>query len=227
MHSDDDCVASRNNNTQKTATQTYAIYCGRQGCAVVFLYEVGTDWPTVSRLINEHWHACTNGTDVVAPPYPRSDTYGTQHTPNPPQLAPESWSVEDVNHDKVIAGRRKQNKNEDQRREELENDEYTGNVQPTFVRCRGCHKDICLDKRSKFYSGLWLKHRGKCPGILVLEEEKLTRTERGLDLSNTEQRATATGSFRASGEDSEEGRLIGFSTSNVRSCSDRWEREER
>ncbi|KAG1717851.1 hypothetical protein EDB19DRAFT_2046967 [Suillus lakei] len=204
MHSDDNCVASRNNNGQKTATQTYAIYCGRQGCAVVFLYEVGTDWPTVSRLINEHWHACTNGTDVVAPPYPRSDTYGTQHTPNPPQLAPESWSMEDGNHDKAIAGRRKQNKTRINGGRNLR----MTNIRVTY----NPHSSGAVDvtRTSALTSGpSFTLDSGPSTGANA-QEKKLTRTKRDFDLSKTEQRTTATSSFRASGDDSEEGHLISF-----------------
>lgn len=100
--------------------------------------------------------------------------------PSPPQLAPESLDSDDSYHNNfIIAGHSKQrksrqrknkrNKKEGERKEYLENDEYTANVRPRSVKCRGCGKVIRLDKRSRYYPGLWDKHRGKCPAILRLE----------------------------------------------------------
>ncbi|KAG1840735.1 hypothetical protein DFJ58DRAFT_916669 [Suillus subalutaceus] len=123
--------------------------------------------------------------------------------------------------DEVVAGGRKRRK-EDQRKQELENDEYTEDVQPTSVRCRGCQKAISLDKRSRYYPGLWVKHRSKCPGILELEVEdkELTRRRDWFFQLNPEPRPPAASSFDASGENWEEGeseedededRVMGFS----------------
>ncbi|KAG1821998.1 uncharacterized protein BJ212DRAFT_1335118 [Suillus subaureus] len=140
--SDYDCVTSqRNNSIKQTTAQTHTLNCGRYRCPVVFVYAVGTDWPTVSRLLNDH--------SLSVP-----ESLGTNHGNRD---------------DEVIAGGSKRRKKEDQRKQELENDEYTEDVQPTSVRCRGCQKAISLDKRSRYYPGLWVKHRGKCPGILKLE----------------------------------------------------------
>ncbi|KAG2068930.1 hypothetical protein BDR04DRAFT_1206368 [Suillus decipiens] len=87
--------------------------------------------------------------------------------PRPPRLAPERLGVD--NNNQVIAGSSKRRKKEDQRKQDLDNDEYTEDVQPTSVRCHGCQKVISLDKRSRYYPGLWVKHRGKCPGIRKLK----------------------------------------------------------
>ncbi|KAG1841001.1 hypothetical protein DFJ58DRAFT_916566 [Suillus subalutaceus] len=122
------------------------------------------------------------------------------------QLIPESLGIDKGNRgDEVVAGGRKRRK-EDQRKQELENDEYTEDVQPTSVRCRGCQKAISLDKRSRYYPGLWVKHRSKCPGILELEEDKaLTRRRDWFFQLNPEPRPPTTSSFDASGENWEEG----------------------
>ncbi|KAJ7204156.1 hypothetical protein GGX14DRAFT_647686 [Mycena pura] len=33
------------------------------------------------------------------------------------------------------------------------------------VVCRGCARAIALDRRSRYYPGLWLKHRARCAGV--------------------------------------------------------------
>ncbi|KAG1840999.1 hypothetical protein DFJ58DRAFT_78649, partial [Suillus subalutaceus] len=177
-----------------------------------------------------------------------------QYAISPPQVIPESLGIDQSNRgDEVVAGGRKRRK-EDQRKQELENDEYTEDVQPTSVRCRGCQKAISLDKRSRYYPGLWVKHRSKCPGILELEEDKeLTRRRDWFFQLNPEPRPPAASSFDASGENWEEGeseedededRVVGFSSklvldgsrycdssrtlaSNVQFYDDCWDRGER
>ncbi|KAJ7451504.1 hypothetical protein B0H11DRAFT_2201641 [Mycena galericulata] len=52
-----------------------------------------------------------------------------------------------------------------ERKATLENDVWTGLVEPKRVVCRGCGKTIRLDKRSCYYPGLWLKHRERCDRI--------------------------------------------------------------
>jgi hypothetical protein len=168
--SDNDCVASQSTTINETAALTHTSNCGRPGCTVVFVYGGATDWPTVNRLIDEHYPVCTGGIRGLVLSYPPADTHSTPKTLSPPQLAPESLDSKDGHRDNfIIAGHSKRRKREGERKEDLENDEYTGDVRPTSVRCRGCDKVICLDKRSRYYPGLWVKHRGKCPGILKLE----------------------------------------------------------
>ncbi|KAG2153727.1 uncharacterized protein EDB93DRAFT_1134344 [Suillus bovinus] len=150
-----DCVASQYPTINETTAQTHMLPCGRAGCPVVFVYGDGTDWPTVSRLINDHSPVCRGGFYGLNHAPPRSNT---QQALMPAQLAPKS-----------IAGGRKRRKKEDERKQELEDDEYTEDVQPTSVTCRECQKAITIDKRSRYYPGLWLKHRGKCPGIRKIE----------------------------------------------------------
>ncbi|KAG1899416.1 uncharacterized protein F5891DRAFT_917965, partial [Suillus fuscotomentosus] len=139
-------------------------------CPAVFVYDDGTDWPTVNRLVDDHDLVCTGLFHGLSPSRPPTDSQGSQHAPSPPQLTPGSWSINNGNRDDFIIGSSsKRRQKEDERKEDLENDEYTDDVQPTSVRCCGCSKIICLDKRSRYYPGLWIKHRGKCRGILKLE----------------------------------------------------------
>ncbi|KAG1883441.1 hypothetical protein F4604DRAFT_291844 [Suillus subluteus] len=164
-----DCIASQCNDIKQTAAQIHTLNCGRSRCQVVFVYAEGTDWPTVSCLLDDHSLVCKGGLYLLANSPPRSDPYDPQYAINPPQVIPESLGIDKGNRgDEVVAGGRKRRK-EDQRKQELEDDEYTEDVQPTSVRCRGCQKAISLDKRSRYYPGLWAKHRSKCPGILELE----------------------------------------------------------
>ncbi|KAG1811212.1 uncharacterized protein BJ212DRAFT_1302098 [Suillus subaureus] len=202
-----DCVASQPNDIKQTAAQTHTLTCGRAGCPVVIVYDVGTDWPTVNCLVNDHSQVCKGGLYVLANSPPRSDEHDPQYALSPPQPVPESSGANNGNRDnEVIAGSGQRRKKEDQRKQELENDEYTEDVQPTSVRCRGCQKAISLDKRSRYYPGLWVKHRGKCPGILKLETDReLTRRRDWSFPLNPELRPQAASLFDASGENWEEG----------------------
>ncbi|KAG2035280.1 hypothetical protein BDR03DRAFT_963143, partial [Suillus americanus] len=203
---DNDCVASQPNTIKQTAAQTHTLNCGRAGCPVVIVYDVGTDWPTVNCLVNNHSLVCKGGLYVLANSPPRSDSHDPQYALSPPQLIPESSDIDDdKRNDEVVAGGRKRRK-EDQRKQELENDEYTEDVQPTSVRCRGCQKAISLDKRSRYYPGLWVKHKGKCRGIHKLEvrDKELTRRRDWFFQLNPERHPPAASSFDASGENWEE-----------------------
>ncbi|KAG2041123.1 hypothetical protein BDR03DRAFT_947076 [Suillus americanus] len=218
---DNDCVASQHNTTEKTTAPSHTLNCGRHDCPVVFVYDNGTDWPTINCLIEEHYPVCTGGFYELALSYPPSDTHSTPNAPSPPQLAPES-----LGSDEIIAGPSKRRKKKGERKEDLENDEYTEDVQPTSVWCRGCQKAISLDKRSRYYPGLWVKHRGKCPGILEMKKDKLALRRDWIYSSNP---VPAVSSFDMSDEDleEEEDEVIGFSMSNVRLRKACWEREAR
>ncbi|KAJ7644902.1 hypothetical protein FB45DRAFT_1021644 [Roridomyces roridus] len=65
---------------------------------------------------------------------------------------------------------------ESQRRLILESDPYIlpGSLTPREVVCGGCHRRIKLDQRSKYYPGLWEKHRGRCD----LVQELMRRRQR-------------------------------------------------
>ncbi|KAG1872068.1 hypothetical protein C8R48DRAFT_696668 [Suillus tomentosus] len=222
-----DRVASQNHTTHKTPTCTYTIHCGRSECPAVFVYDDGTDWPTVNCLVDDHYLVCTGRFHGLSPSRPPTDTQGSQYAPSLTQLTPGSWSVHNGNRDDFIIGSSsKRRQTEDERKEDLENDEYTDDVQPTSVRCRGCSKIICLDKRSRYYPGLWIKHRGKCRGILKLENDKLTSRRDWFRSSHPEWRPPAASSIDASGESSEEDEdeVTGFNMRLSMAC---WEREAR
>lgn len=61
--------------------------------------------------------------------------------------------------------RRKNTMDERERKRMLEEDEWTGSVETHSVVCMGCKRKVSLDKRSRYYPGLWTKHRGKCMEI--------------------------------------------------------------
>ncbi|EIW79502.1 hypothetical protein CONPUDRAFT_144771 [Coniophora puteana RWD-64-598 SS2] len=52
--------------------------------------------------------------------------------------------------------------------------EYTDEIQPHKVRCRGCGKWIALrsEQRARYNSYNWIMHRGRCKGIQVEEAER-------------------------------------------------------
>ncbi|KAJ7433696.1 hypothetical protein B0H11DRAFT_752274 [Mycena galericulata] len=54
---------------------------------------------------------------------------------------------------------------EAERRAALESDEWTMSVTPHEVVCRGCKRPIKLDRRSRYYPGLWEKHRDRCEHV--------------------------------------------------------------
>jgi hypothetical protein len=157
-----DCVASQPTTINETAAQAHTIYCVRAGCPVVVVYEVGTDWRTFSCLIDDHARVCKGGPYGLANSPPRPNAL------RPPRPAPARRGTHSGNRDKAIANR-KQRKKEHQRKQELDEDEYTEDVKPKSVKCRGCQQTLKLDKRSRYYPGLWLKHRKKCRSIRKME----------------------------------------------------------
>jgi hypothetical protein len=74
-----------------------------------------------------------------------------------------------------VVSRKKNTMDEEARKRKLEADEWTTDVTPKSVKCRACGRNVSLDKRSRYYPGLWLKHRGKCMEIKRLEA--LTKLE--------------------------------------------------
>jgi hypothetical protein len=146
---DNDCIASRRNNAKKTATKTHTLNCGRFGCPVVFIYAAGTDWPTINCFIDNHWLDCKGGFYRLSNSPPRSNTHEIQYVLSPPPLAPESLSVANGNQDEVSAGGRKHRKKEGKRKRELEEVEYTEDVQAKSVKSRGCKRRRNEDERKQ------------------------------------------------------------------------------
>ncbi|KAJ7223453.1 hypothetical protein GGX14DRAFT_658167, partial [Mycena pura] len=72
---------------------------------------------------------------------------------------------------------------EAERKALLEADPWALMVSATQVVCGGCMQTIRLDARSRYYPGLWEKHRDRCDGVRVkraalAEEENVTRRGR-------------------------------------------------
>ncbi|KIK49246.1 hypothetical protein CY34DRAFT_7553 [Suillus luteus UH-Slu-Lm8-n1] len=201
--------AAQAENSSKAASLNGA------GCPVVVVNDVGTDWRTVSCLINDHALVCKGGLYGLANPPPKSNAHSAQIALRPPRLAPARWGTHSGNRNKAIADR-------GQRKQELDNDEYTEDVKPRSVKCRGCQQTLKLEKQSRYHPGLWLKHREKYRGILKMEADKRLTRERDWGFqSNPERHAPAATSFDASGEESDEDEyqprhIMGFSTSYVR-----------
>ncbi|KAJ7225111.1 hypothetical protein B0H12DRAFT_1223836 [Mycena haematopus] len=65
----------------------------------------------------------------------------------------------------LLPRKKKGARTEAQRRAVLTNDVWTTAVAPHEVRCRGCKSTIKLDGRSRYYPGLWEKHRLRCEGV--------------------------------------------------------------
>ncbi|KAG2067343.1 hypothetical protein BDR04DRAFT_1105251 [Suillus decipiens] len=166
-----DRVATQHAAISKTATKrTYTHKCGR--CRTVLEYDAHADWPTINLLVNQHYFACSVKLDFRGPAlsHPPPELDDAQNIPSPPPVPNENIGAADGRLDEAfIAGYSKQRKSEAQRKQELENDEYTYSVRPTSVRCHGCDREISLDKRSRYYPGLWTKHRGKCAGVQKIE----------------------------------------------------------
>lgn len=150
------------------------IPCGR--CYAVIEYDRGAEWGVVSKLANEHWKACPAKPHACQARMARSPTSPPDPAiVLPPPIAlrqrsgPAVESVGSQSSTWTAPGCERRRRTLEQRKQELEQDKYAKNVTSTSVVCGGCHKEISLDKRSKYYPGLWLKHRGKCPGIERLE----------------------------------------------------------
>lgn len=150
------------------------IPCGR--CYAVIEYDRGTEWGVVSKLANEHWKACPGKPHAYAWPArmartPTSppDTAAIALPPLPASKQRAAESVGSSSNAWFSPGCERKRRTLEQRKLELEQDEYAKNVTMKSVVCGGCYKEISLDKRSKYYPGLWLKHRGKCPSIEKLE----------------------------------------------------------
>lgn len=150
--------------------------CGK--CRGSISYDQGAKWSVVNQLVNEHCNAC--------PGTPRAMLAHMAHTPTPPpdteialpaRIAPEQCSssnpivasVSSPNNSCFSPGCERKRRTLEQRKMELEQDEYAKNITKKSVVCGGCRREISLDKRSDYYPGLWLKHKRKCPIIEKLE----------------------------------------------------------
>ncbi|KAG9313264.1 hypothetical protein JVU11DRAFT_6729 [Chiua virens] len=186
--SHNDNVVQASSYDRRISLRLHRIPCGR--CYAVIEYDRGADWSVVSKLVNEHWKACPAkphawparmactppsppDTVIILPPPAVSNEHSNSIT--------ATESVGSVNGTWISSGCERKRRTLEQRKVELEQDEYAKNVTTKSVVCTGCDREISLDKRSKYYPGLWLKHRGKCPGIEKLEcaKAKVTQVSNG------------------------------------------------
>ncbi|KIK39241.1 hypothetical protein CY34DRAFT_14527 [Suillus luteus UH-Slu-Lm8-n1] len=205
------------------AAQAHTVCCVRAGCPVIGVCGVGTDWRTVSCLVNDHALVYKGGLRGPANPPLRSDAHSAQITLRPPRLTPARCGIQGG---KATTGRRKKYRKESERKQELEDDEYAEDVKPKSVKCRGCQHTFKLDDRSMYYPELWIRHRKRCRAIRKMEADKKLARKRELGFkSNMEPHPAAAASFEASSEGSDEEadryeyqppQMVGFSTSYVR-----------
>ncbi|KAI6041869.1 hypothetical protein EDC04DRAFT_2545110, partial [Pisolithus marmoratus] len=162
------------------------IPCGR--CKAVIQHDSRAPWSVVNKLVSMHWEACPGSPHVLLGKLP-PPTSGTHPIPLGPSTSsivssatPATQGTSKRNDDQrnfsgptrntsstTAAGWERKRKTEEQRKRELEEDEFTTNVTVTSVTCVGCNKSISLDKRSRYYPGLWVKHRNKCPDVQRLK----------------------------------------------------------
>ncbi|KAF7433546.1 hypothetical protein PC9H_005504 [Pleurotus ostreatus] len=145
--------------------------CGR--CSFLFYYPEGTPWNIVNDMVNGHWNVCPGS---ISASVAKSRHVATDPRYPPPfagarQDNREGSSSNDEN-DGDPNSKRNRKKNmmdESERKKKLEDDPWALEVTPISVRCGACTRLVSLDKRSRFYPGLWLKHREKCMEIKRLE----------------------------------------------------------
>lgn len=103
-----------------------------------------------------------------------------QMNPTPPAHRQQDFVIHKV---RQPTTRKKNMMDESARRRLLELDEWALKVRPTSVVCKACRRVISLDKRSRYYPGLWIKHREKCPKVLKFSRGRtqgaLMTAERG------------------------------------------------
>ncbi|KAJ7478971.1 hypothetical protein FB451DRAFT_1240274 [Mycena latifolia] len=84
---------------------------------------------------------------------------------------------------------KKSSRSEAERRKTLETDEWTMDVTPHEVVCRGCRRSIKLDRRSRYYPGLWEKHRDRCEHVTKMRGE-LEAEEGSSEITETSSAST-------------------------------------
>ncbi|KAG6335794.1 hypothetical protein ID866_3290 [Astraeus odoratus] len=159
-------VSSTTHRRHHSRSRVRRIPCGR--CNAVIQHDSRAPWSVVSELVNMHWEACPAAPLPPPSPSTSSSAGGVENTSSLPrrgngerELPGPSRNTSSI----APAGWERKRKTEEQRKRELEEDDFTENVTATSVICRGCRKQISLDKRSRYYPGLWVKHKSKCPDV--------------------------------------------------------------
>ncbi|KAF9489290.1 hypothetical protein BDN71DRAFT_1456296 [Pleurotus eryngii] len=141
-------------------------------CDYKFHYPEGTPWNVVNDMVNNHWSVCPGSISAsmarsrhMAAADPRySGALSVQEG-----LEGGSSNDENDADTQVRRNRKKNMMDETERKKKLEEDPWAVEVTPVSVRCGACTRLVSLDKRSRYYPGLWLKHREKCMEIKRLE----------------------------------------------------------
>lgn len=182
--------SSSSNHHHRARSRLRCIPCGR--CHAVIQHDSRAPWSVVNKLVNMHWDACPGKPHVllaqIPPPLSVSDPSPPSAPLPPPSSIPppvggpgstsQTLSVKKdgdggrefagptrTGPSVTSAGWERKRKTEEQRKKELEEDEYAEHVTAISVVCVGCRKQISLDKRSRYYPGLWVKHKNKCPDV--------------------------------------------------------------
>lgn len=95
---------------------------------------------------------------------PKAQPIIPQPHPQTRSTSPSEDSIESP-----AESRKKNTMDEAARKKKLESDRWATEVTPKSVGCKACGRTVSLDKRSRYYPGLWLKHRGKCMEVKRLE----------------------------------------------------------
>jgi hypothetical protein len=163
--------------------------CNRRGHT--YAYQEGTPWNHISSTIDQHERVCPN---ITSEPMTKGVVRKEVTAPPSATVAPVARMLETQTGRRKgafhVAGKMKGNHrrgrkakrapmvswkkhtmDEGIRKRSLENDDWSLDVTPTSVKCCACGRTVSLDKRSRYYPGLWLKHRGKCMEIKRLETE--------------------------------------------------------
>lgn len=142
------------------------IPCGR--CKAVIQHDSRAPWSVVSKLVAMHLGIQPTPPGPTTPPIALSaaPAHNTIQNASKRNDSQRDFSGPTRNPSSTTAaGWERKRKTEEQRKRELEEDEFTADVTVTSVTCVGCGKQISLDKRSRYYPGLWVKHRNKCPDV--------------------------------------------------------------
>ena len=67
-------------------------------------------------------------------------------------------------------GRYSARKGEAERRQFLEDDPNSGEVEPHRVYCKACSEWVDLNPKLKFIMKLWIEHRKRCQGTEIVVE---------------------------------------------------------
>ncbi|KAJ7225124.1 hypothetical protein B0H12DRAFT_1149501 [Mycena haematopus] len=180
--------------------------CGRRGCGHVFEYDGPNPLGNIQRLVREHSAVCRGQraeTTSLRTPYrggsssPSSSGSTTDdnardiRSPSPsPSRATRHTSTSTSTAEADLPGSlpsapKKSARTEAERRLALESDPCALRVTPHDVLCAGCRRTIKLDRRSRYYPGLWEKHRERCEGVAKIEERPVASTSSSSSSADT------------------------------------------